>query len=175
MLAFVIVAVFIAGLMVGRTPEYLGKKIQAYEMKMASLVVPLRMLRDAALKVAHTDLEEEITRVRAGDAEPTPHPLPVYTTEEIGQVAHAVVTIDFNYEEGSHGPEHPVVRNIEIRDVTCKKAERALDIRGFPDAKIRNVRLERCTVESAAKANVVENVEGLALADVMVNGKRVDA
>ena len=39
MLAFAIVAVFIAGLMVGRTPEYLGKKIEAYEMKMASLVV----------------------------------------------------------------------------------------------------------------------------------------
>jgi K+-transporting ATPase ATPase A chain len=39
MLAFVIVAVFIAGLMVGRTPEYLGKKIQSFEMKMASLVI----------------------------------------------------------------------------------------------------------------------------------------
>ena len=39
MLAFAIVAVFIAGLMVGRTPEYLGKKIEAHEMKMASLVV----------------------------------------------------------------------------------------------------------------------------------------
>ncbi len=39
MLAFVIVAVFIAGLMVGRTPEYLGKKIEAYEMKMASLML----------------------------------------------------------------------------------------------------------------------------------------
>jgi K+-transporting ATPase ATPase A chain len=39
MLAFVIVAVFIAGLMVGRTPEYLGKKIEAYEMKMASLIL----------------------------------------------------------------------------------------------------------------------------------------
>jgi K+-transporting ATPase ATPase A chain len=37
MLLFVIVAVFIAGLMVGRTPEYLGKKIEAYEMKMASI------------------------------------------------------------------------------------------------------------------------------------------
>ena len=42
MLLFVIVAVFIAGLMVGRTPEYLGKKIEAYEMKMASfgILVP---------------------------------------------------------------------------------------------------------------------------------------
>lgn len=39
MLAFVIVAVFISGLMVGRTPEYLGKKIEAYEMKMASLML----------------------------------------------------------------------------------------------------------------------------------------
>lgn len=39
MLMFAIVAVFIAGLMVGRTPEYLGKKIEAYEMKMASLVI----------------------------------------------------------------------------------------------------------------------------------------
>ncbi|WP_281281128.1 potassium-transporting ATPase subunit C [Peristeroidobacter soli] len=39
MLTFAIVAMFIAGLMVGRTPEYLGKKIEAYEVKMASLVL----------------------------------------------------------------------------------------------------------------------------------------
>ncbi|QAU24185.1 potassium-transporting ATPase subunit KdpA [Dyella sp. M7H15-1] len=39
MLAFAVVAVFIAGLMVGRTPEYIGKKIEAHEMKMASLAV----------------------------------------------------------------------------------------------------------------------------------------
>ncbi|MBI4178515.1 potassium-transporting ATPase subunit KdpA [bacterium] len=39
MLVFAIIAVFIAGLMVGRTPEYLGKKIEAYEMKMSALVI----------------------------------------------------------------------------------------------------------------------------------------
>lgn len=39
MLIYVIIAVFIAGLMVGRTPEYLGKKIEPYEIKMASLVI----------------------------------------------------------------------------------------------------------------------------------------
>jgi K+-transporting ATPase ATPase A chain len=44
MLAFVIVAVFIAGLMVGRTPEYLGKKIEAFEMKMASLMLLIPIL-----------------------------------------------------------------------------------------------------------------------------------
>ena len=39
MLMFAIIAVFVAGLMVGRTPEYLGKKIEAYEMKMSSLII----------------------------------------------------------------------------------------------------------------------------------------
>ena len=54
MLTFVIVAVFIAGLMVGRTPEYLGKKIESYEVKMASLIVlimPLTVLLFTALAV----------------------------------------------------------------------------------------------------------------------------
>jgi K+-transporting ATPase ATPase A chain len=44
MLAFVIIAVFVAGLMIGRTPEYLGKKIESYEMKMASLMVLIPVL-----------------------------------------------------------------------------------------------------------------------------------
>ena len=54
MLVFAIIAVFIAGLMVGRTPEYLGKKIEAYEMKMASLVIlipPFVVLVGTALAV----------------------------------------------------------------------------------------------------------------------------
>jgi HAMP domain-containing protein len=55
-----------------------------------SLVRPLRKLRDGALQVAHDDLANEIERVRAG-GEPAPvEPLPVHTSEEIGQVAHAV-------------------------------------------------------------------------------------
>ena len=44
MLAFVIIAVFIAGLMIGRTPEYLGKKIESYEMKMAAIMVLIPVL-----------------------------------------------------------------------------------------------------------------------------------
>jgi K+-transporting ATPase ATPase A chain len=54
MLVFAIVAVFIAGLMVGRTPEYLGKKIEAYEIKMASLIIlfmPLIVLTLTGLAV----------------------------------------------------------------------------------------------------------------------------
>ncbi len=54
MLIFAIMAVFIAGLMIGRTPEYLGKKIQAYEMKMTSiaiLVTPVLVLAGTAIAV----------------------------------------------------------------------------------------------------------------------------
>jgi K+-transporting ATPase ATPase A chain len=54
MLVFVIVAVFIAGLMVGRTPEYLGKKIEAYDVQMAMLyllIFPVVILAFAAISV----------------------------------------------------------------------------------------------------------------------------
>ncbi|HTP07275.1 MAG TPA: potassium-transporting ATPase subunit KdpA [Anaerolineae bacterium] len=54
MLIFAIIAVFIAGLMVGRTPEYLGKKIESFEMKMASigiLVMPITVLVGTAIAV----------------------------------------------------------------------------------------------------------------------------
>ncbi len=55
-----------------------------------SLVRPLHTLRDSALRVAHVDLSRELERVRAGK-EPGPvEPIPVHTTEEVGQVAHAV-------------------------------------------------------------------------------------
>lgn len=52
MLIFALLAVFIAGLMIGRTPEYLGKKIQAFEMKMTSIVIlvtPVLVLSGTAL------------------------------------------------------------------------------------------------------------------------------
>ena len=55
MLIFVIIAVFIAGLMIGRTPEYLGKKIESYEMKMVSfiiLIMPLTVLICSAIAVS---------------------------------------------------------------------------------------------------------------------------
>jgi K+-transporting ATPase ATPase A chain len=58
MLVFAVMAVFIAGLMIGRTPEYLGKKIEAYEMKMVSiaiLVTPLLALAGTAVATMAAD------------------------------------------------------------------------------------------------------------------------
>ncbi|MET4570560.1 potassium-transporting ATPase subunit KdpA [Rhodanobacter soli] len=69
MLAFAVVVVFIAGLMVGRTPEYLGKKIEAYEMKMASLAV----LLPCALVVIGTAIAVMVPAGAAGVANPGAH------------------------------------------------------------------------------------------------------
>jgi signal transduction histidine kinase len=55
-----------------------------------SLVGPLRRLRDSALKVAHDELTREIEHVRAGGEPLAVAPIPVHTSEEVGQVAHAV-------------------------------------------------------------------------------------
>ena len=69
MLVFAIIAVFIAGLMVGRTPEYLGKKIEAYEMKMASLVI---LIPACSVLVVHRRRGD--AAVGAGQPSPTPAP-----------------------------------------------------------------------------------------------------
>jgi K+-transporting ATPase ATPase A chain len=69
MLMFAIVAVFVAGLMVGRTPEYLGKKIEAYEMKMASLVI----LITPALVLVGTSVAVVTASGKAGIANPGIH------------------------------------------------------------------------------------------------------
>lgn len=71
MLVFAIVAVFIAGLMVGRTPEYIGKKIESREMKMAMLVV---LVFPAAVLV-FTALAVSTAAGKAGITNPGPHGL----------------------------------------------------------------------------------------------------
>lgn len=69
MLAFVIIAVFVAGLMVGRTPEYLGKKIESFEMKMASLIVLIPVF----LVLAGTGIAIALPSGKAGIFNPGPH------------------------------------------------------------------------------------------------------
>jgi K+-transporting ATPase ATPase A chain len=69
MLVFVVIAVFSAGLMVGRTPEYLGKKIEPFEMKMAALALlamPVAVLVGTAVAVV-------VPAGQAGIADPGPH------------------------------------------------------------------------------------------------------
>jgi len=91
----------------------------------------------------------------------------------VGQVADAIVQVDFHYEEGNSGKFKPVVRNIELRHVTSKKSKYGLYLRGYEDAVIENIRLADCSFDRVAKPDVLEHVKGLTRRNVRVNGAAV--
>ncbi len=91
----------------------------------------------------------------------------------IGQVAEAVVTINFYYEEGDAGKHPPVVRDIDVRNVTSKKSEYALLLRGYERAPITGVRLTDCRFDGVAKPSVLEAVKDIRFDNVSINGQPV--
>jgi polygalacturonase len=88
---------------------------------------------------------------------------------EVGQVSDAIVSIDFNYEEGDAGGFAPTVRNLSVRNLKSQQSKYALYLRGYERAPITGVRLEDCTLANVAKPNVVEHVQGLSLHNVRIN------
>ncbi len=89
----------------------------------------------------------------------------------VGQVAQAVLDADLFYEEGEGGAFTPLVRNIVMEDVTCGKSKVAVSLKGYKTAPIRDVALTRCAFDHVEKENVVQNVAGLRVRDVTINGK----
>ena len=89
----------------------------------------------------------------------------------VGEVAEAVVTINFFYEEGEGGKYLPSVKDIDVRNVTSKKSQYALLLRGFKNAPISGVRIEDCTFDGVASGDLLENVKGIELRNVRVNGQ----
>lgn len=92
---------------------------------------------------------------------------------EVGQVAHAVITIDFNYEEGAKGGFVPVVRDYTVDNLRSTKSKHALDVQGLSGAPIVNLRLSNCTFDNVAEGNIVKNVKDAALENVKINGRTV--
>jgi polygalacturonase len=86
----------------------------------------------------------------------------------VGEVSDSVLQIDFYYDTGDKGPERPVVRNIQVSNLTANKAKYALFMKGFPNAHIRDIRLENCNITGVAEENVVENVDGLTMNQVKI-------
>ncbi len=89
---------------------------------------------------------------------------------EIGQVAHAAITIDFNYEEGSKGRFTPVVRNFVVNNLNSGKSKHALDVQGFKDAPVYQLRLTDCSFDNVAQASIIKNVKDLSFQNCRVNG-----
>jgi polygalacturonase len=89
----------------------------------------------------------------------------------VGQVAKAVITIDYNYQEGAKGPFVPVFRNLVVERLVSGKSPRALDLQGFPNAPIVGVTLRDCEFNDVAEADIVKHVEALVFDNVRINGK----
>lgn len=89
----------------------------------------------------------------------------------VGQVAHAVITIDFNYEEGAKGAFIPVMRNYVVENLTSGKSKHGMDIQGLANAPVYDVRIENSTFDNVAEGNVMKNVKGVKLENVRFNGK----
>jgi polygalacturonase len=87
---------------------------------------------------------------------------------EVGEVSDAVLQIDFYYDTGDKGPEHPVVRNIQVSGLTARKAKYGLFMKAFPADPIRGVILDRFTIDNVAESNVIEHVEGLVMNQVKI-------
>lgn len=91
----------------------------------------------------------------------------------VGQVRKAVVTVDFNYEEGAKGRFTPVLRKVVVERVTSGRSTRVADLQGFPNAPIYDLTLKACRFDGVAEPSIVKNVRGLRLQDVTVNGRAV--
>ena len=94
---------------------------------------------------------------------------------EVGQVAHAVITIDFNYEEGAKGSFTPVVRDYTVEGLRSTRSKHALDVQGLGNAPIVNLRLKNCTFDNVAEGNVVRNVKDATIENVKINGRTLDS
>jgi polygalacturonase len=91
----------------------------------------------------------------------------------IGQVAHAIITIDFNYEEGAKGKFTPVMRNFVADNIKSGKSEYVMDAQGLNNAPIYNIEIKNSTFENVAKGIIADHLKDAKLENVHINGKLV--
>ena len=87
----------------------------------------------------------------------------------IGRVGEAVLTIDLLYEEGAKGDFPPVVRNVQLDQITSSASPRILYIRGFPGAVIDNIRIRDSVFSGVSQTEVVQNAGTITFQHVTVN------
>lgn len=88
----------------------------------------------------------------------------------VGQVAEAVVTADFFYEEGDSGRFPPTLRDVELRNVTSQKSRYGLLLRGYAHSPITGVRVVDCRFDGVAEGDRLEAVRDLEYVNTHVNG-----
>jgi hypothetical protein len=91
----------------------------------------------------------------------------------VGDVADAVVRI-YMFYAGETGDNHPIVRNVQVRNVTSKKSKYGVLIEGEEDYPVENIRIEDCSFANVEKGNILKGVKGLQLINVKINGEEIN-
>ncbi|ACB77543.1 glycoside hydrolase family 88 protein [Opitutus terrae] len=87
---------------------------------------------------------------------------------KIGRVGEAVLTIDLLYEEGAKGAFKPIVRNVQMENITSSASPRVMYIRGFPGAVIEDIRISNSTFNSVTETEVVQHAGTITLKNVTI-------
>ena len=91
----------------------------------------------------------------------------------VGEVSHAVLTIDFNYEEGAAGPFHPVLKGVHLESIVSRKSQFAVDAQGLPKSTVTDITIDHCAFDNVADGSIFKFVRGLKFRDFKVNGRPV--
>jgi len=92
----------------------------------------------------------------------------------VGEVKEAVIEVDYFYQEGEGGPFMPVVRGIDVANVTSQKSKHAIFMRGYKKSPVGGVTVANCKFENCAEGTFFENVEGVGFRNVTVNGRLLE-
>ncbi|MES1200119.1 MAG: glycoside hydrolase family 28 protein [Pseudomonadota bacterium] len=91
----------------------------------------------------------------------------------IGQVSHAVVTVDFNYEEGASGAFTPILRDLVAERIASGSSPHAVDLQGLPNAPATDILIKDCDFSGVTGENIIRNVQNLRFDHVRVNGRMI--
>jgi unsaturated rhamnogalacturonyl hydrolase len=86
----------------------------------------------------------------------------------VGRVGEAVLTIDLLYEEGAKGDFKPIVRNVELDNVTSTASPRVLFIRGFEGAVIDDIRIRNSAFKGVTATEVITHTGAISLQNVTI-------
>ena len=93
----------------------------------------------------------------------------------VGSVKQAILHIDFDYEEGDAGEFTPIVRNINIENVTSQSSDRAVFIKSYERAPVDGVHIKNSTFNGVKKDNLINYVKDFVVENVLVNGEPMKA
>jgi polygalacturonase len=87
---------------------------------------------------------------------------------QIGRVSEAVLTVDFLYDTGANGPHRPVLRNVQIENVTSTSSPRVMWIAGFPGTTIEGISFRDCTFRGVEATEVMQHAGTITFTNVTI-------